>query len=853
MGKGGSMSGARRAVFCGGLLIAIGLGLATAASGEMTAAELRAYHEAQIARARAEVEARGYHWTAGPTSLTAYTPEQLHAMLGLRLPPGQERAADGAAASFPVRRDLPGYFDWRELGGVTPVKNQANCGACWDFAGVGALEAMIKIHGGVELDLSEQQVLSCMTPGFGCDGGWSRWAWMLFRARGAVTETCMPYGADHNIECTEAACPKVAATRDWIEIPNDVAAIKTAVYERGPVTTTFHVYDDFFYYSGGCYEHEGNESLNHEVVIVGWDDSACDGQGAWLCKNSWTTGWGLEGYFWIKFGTCGIGKSSAQVFYYAATDLEYRAASIIDGRGDGDARLDAGESAAVEVTIKNALLAPPRTGVRATLACETPGIRVTQAEATGPDLAAGESAALTPPFQVTLDRCVAIGTVARFELSLMADGGYAVADTFSVKVGDLPVLLVDDDEGTDADLYLRQALEDAGYLYDTWVVARQGAPTAEDLGRFAAVVWETGVPGRISHESQDALTTYLSDGGALLATGQDIGWCLVEAGDDQDRAFYANVLHADYVTDDAGGRYLSGVAGDPVSDGLSFGIGGGDGSRSQDYPSWISPRDGAVAIFHYEPSVAGALRWEGAYRLVYCAFGIEAMDAAADRAQLLSRALEWMVPQWPDVVAPAASLLTPNGGEELTVGLPYTITWEASDAAGDVTIDLLLSRFGGHAYPETVAVALPNTGTYTWTVTDPVGAYAFLKVAAVDGSGLSGCDVSDGYFSIAYSQDVPTASVSFAFAVGRPNPTPGAATVQLTLPEGARVRVSVHDLAGRRVATLQDGRLDAGAHAWRWDGADAAGRRLPGGIYFVRLEGEDGMVPERTARLVLLR
>jgi hypothetical protein len=836
-----------------GTLIAVALGLAVVAGAGMSAEELRTFHEAQIARARAEVAAKGYHWTPGVTSLTAYTPEQLGAMLGLRLPPGQERFAADAASLYPVRRDLPSYFDWRELGGVTPVKNQADCGACWDFAGVGALEAMIKIHSGVELDLSEQQVLSCMTPGFGCSGGWSRWVWMLFRAKGAVTEACMPYAANDQIECTQDPCAKVAATRDWVEIPNDVDAIKTAVYEHGPVTTTFHVYDDFFYYSGGCYEHEGNEPLNHEVVVVGWDDGACEGEGAWLCKNSWTTGWGLQGYFWIKFGTCGIGKSSAQVFYYAATDLEYLRSLVVDARGDGDARLDPGEASALQITIKNALLAEPRSGITATLSCDTPGIRVTGADASAPDLAAGENSALAPPFAVTLDRCVSIGTVATFELHLWADGGYAVIDTFTVKVGDLPVLLVDDDEGTDADRYLRQALEDAGYLHDDWVTARQGAPSAELLARYAVVVWETGVPGRIRHESQDALTAYLNGGGALLATGQDIGWCLVEAGDAQDQAFYANVLHAEYVTDDAGGRHLTGVGGDPVSDGMSFGIGGGDGSRSQDYPSWINPRDGATAIFHYEPGVAGALRWEGAYRLVYCAFGIEAMNAAADRALLVSRALEWMVPQWPDVVAPEASLVAPNGGETLTVGLPYTITWEASDAGGGVTVDLLLSRFGGHAFPETVAVALPNTGAYTWTVTDPLAPYAFLKVAAVDGTGRWGCDVSDGYFSILYSQDAPAPPVRFAFDVGRPNPTPGAATVRLALPEAARVRVSVHDLAGRRVVTLQDGRLDAGVHAWRWEGLDAAGSRLPGGIYFVRLRGLEGRVPARTARLVLLR
>lgn len=64
-------------------------------------------------------------------------------------------------------------------------------------------------------------------------------------------------------------------------------------------------------------------------------------------------------------------------------------------------------------------------------------------------------------------------------------------------------------------------------------------------------------------------------------------------------------------------------------------------------------------------------------------------------------------------------------------------------------------------------------------------------------------------------------------------------TIRYSIPVAGRVRLTVTDLAGRAVATLQDGNLPAGRHEATWHGTDAEGRRLAGGVYFCRLDAPD--------------
>jgi len=84
--------------------------------------------------------------------------------------------------------------------------------------------------------------------------------------------------------------------------------MKKKIVENGPQITGMAVYQDFFNYAGGIYEHvSGGLAGYHCVAVVGYDDQ----NECWICKNSWGTNWGeadggQRGWFRIKYGQCGI-------------------------------------------------------------------------------------------------------------------------------------------------------------------------------------------------------------------------------------------------------------------------------------------------------------------------------------------------------------------------------------------------------------------------------------------------------------------------------------------------------------------------------------------------------------------
>jgi hypothetical protein len=237
------------------------------------------------------------------------------------------------------------------------------------------------------------------------------------------------------------------------------------------------------------------------------------------------------------------------------------------------------------------------------------------------------------------------------ELVIHSQGeGTRTADrrlSYSAITPDTQVLLVDDDGGEAFEsTYYGPALGTTGRSYAVW--DRSAAPlTAAILANFDVVVWDVGFAfPTLDAADRAAIGAYLDGGGALFVSGQDLGWELATQLGAPVLAWYRQYLHANFVLDDTNDYTLDGVPGDPISDGMSLVIQGGDGANNQEYPDAINAYDApAHVIFKYTAAQNGAIAADtGVYRVVYLGFGFEAISTAANRALLMQRAINWLVP-----------------------------------------------------------------------------------------------------------------------------------------------------------------------------------------------------------------
>ncbi len=214
---------------------------------------------------------------------------------------------------------LPTSYDLREKGRVSSVRNQGRYGTCWAFGALTAMESSLLPE---EMHMFSVDHMS-MSNSFNVtqyDGGEYTMGMAYLAAwQGPVYEKDDPYG-DGKTDDTLTAVKHVQEMR--IIPAKDLAAIKQAVFKYGGVQTSLYSSlqnpsSSSRYYNsntnGYCYI--GTEKPNHEVVIIGWDDNypkenfpvPLEGDGAFICQNSWGNDFGENGIFYVSYYDTNIG------------------------------------------------------------------------------------------------------------------------------------------------------------------------------------------------------------------------------------------------------------------------------------------------------------------------------------------------------------------------------------------------------------------------------------------------------------------------------------------------------------------------------------------------------------------
>lgn len=291
--------------------------------------------------------------------------------------------------------------------------------------------------------------------------------------------------------------------------------------------------------------------------------------------------------------------------------------------------------------------------------------------------------------------------------------------------------------------YFEQALADHDYVYDLLEIRdlETDLPSLEDLSRYEVTIWSSpqDAPGLIG--AGDTISNYLSAGGNLMLTGQDVGYWDDGLSGLTWHEYYYRFLKARALADDGGRDNLVGLPGE-ILDGLSLAINGPESAGNQYAPDVIGLVDPlrAAMIGRYAEHGDAALRVSGcqSYHAVYLAAGLEGLGSRAERAEVLDRTLAWLVTPHPGV----AIELDPTRKEEVWLAgttITHTVelrnagrttdrfalelspsAWSSSLWDGTFTQQITQSMALGTCQTQTLGIEVAVPPEVAWNVTDVV-------------------------------------------------------------------------------------------------------------------------------------
>lgn len=230
----------------------------------------------------------------------------------------QENAASASDTAGDISV-IPPKYDLRERKRASKVRNQGSYGTCWSFAALTAMESVLLPEELVQYSVDHMTLCNGFDLTQEEGGEYTMGMAYLAAWKGPVYEQDDPYGDQRTDESLEAV--RHVQEMQIIE-SKDYEKIKEAIFKYGGVQTSIYnalrssqSQSPYYNKETNSYCYIGTEKPNHDVVIIGWDDSYSkdnfnadlEGDGAFICQNSWGTNFGEDGVFYISYYDTNIG------------------------------------------------------------------------------------------------------------------------------------------------------------------------------------------------------------------------------------------------------------------------------------------------------------------------------------------------------------------------------------------------------------------------------------------------------------------------------------------------------------------------------------------------------------------
>ncbi len=498
--------------------------------------------------------------------------------------------------------------------------------------------------------------------------------------------------------------------------------------------------------------------------------------------------------------------------------------------GDGNGRLDPGETAGLSAVVSNPGVLVGATNARISVTCDDPYVTVSDAQSTLGNIAPGGSANNSgDPFDLSVSPSCPAGRMANFRFVMEADGGLRVEETRSLAIGQPPILYSETFEAATA------------WAQDPTHTAISGA-------------WVRVDPVATNYQPGDDTTP--APGVNAWITGQNAGGA--DGTDDVDEGISAARSGAINLSGISHARlnlnYFHGQrdAGDDATDGFRIDLSNDGGATFPvnllligDVSYAASWRNLQVDLEDYLPLTAQMmLRVQAADPGPSSGMG-DIVEGGLDDIYVYNMGAGNEPPSAPVRLLPADGA----PGQPPTVAL---VVQNAVDPEGDpltygfrVYSDALLTQVVA-----SVDGVVEGSGQTSWNVNPPLanGTY-YWRAFAADAHAL-GLFTTAGSFGVVGGAAVPMPEGMAASFRAGPNPARGPMALRYHAPAAVYAKVEIFDLEGRRMRTLEGPRWSDGWQEVIWDGLDGDGHPVPAGTYWVRLETP---VESRTLRVVQVK